>query len=273
MWGESMGVIRTDKWLEEYFEQPVKICEKLEANFNGQDAVDIYRILVKFGMYKPTKGTKGIYEVLKKKDTWERVEKIYQNYKRKWGGPNIPIYIFPIYQSNGLFFRDEKLKGGVSFPDKLFLFLSDKVENQDLEALFVHEYHHVCRLNKQDKRFEDYTLLDSIIIEGLAEYAVLVNCGRKYLANWCTMYSESDIKYLMEKYLKDNLRKKKMEREHDELLYGVGGIPNMLGYSAGYKIVENYYQTNSYSTKLSFAIPSIEYLEKSNIFLYENPDK
>jgi uncharacterized protein YjaZ len=268
-----MSVIRTDKWLEEDIDQPVRICEKLETNFKGQDAVDIYRILIKFGMYKPTKGIRGVYEVLKEKETWDRVEKIYQNYKRKWGGPNIPIYIFPIHQSYGLFSRNEKLKGGVSFPDKLFLFLSDKVEPQDIEALFVHEYHHVCRLNKQNKRFEDYTLLDSIIIEGLAEYAVLVNCGRQYLANWCTMYSESDIKYLMEKYLNDNLQKKKMEKGHDELLYGEGGIPNMLGYSAGYKIVERYYEKNSYSTKLSFAIPSIKYIENYNNFSKKNPDK
>ncbi|OLS41803.1 DUF2268 domain-containing protein [Bacillus sp. MRMR6] len=267
-----MSVIRTDRWLEEDIDHPVKICEKLEPNFKGHDAVGIYRILTKFGMYKPTKGTRGVYEGLKEKDTWECVEKIYQNYKKKWDGPNIPIYIFPTYQSSGLFSRGERLKGGVSFPDKLFLFLSDKVAPQDVESLFVHEYHHVCRLNMQNKSFEDYTLLDSIIIEGLAEYAVLVNCGRQYLANWCTMYSESDIQYFMEKYLKDNLGKKKMEREHDELLYGGGGIPNMLGYSAGYKIVERYYQTNSYSTKLSFTTPSKKYIVELIEFSRENPD-
>ena len=31
-----MGIIQTDEWLEEEFNHPTKICEKLLPAFNGQ---------------------------------------------------------------------------------------------------------------------------------------------------------------------------------------------------------------------------------------------
>ncbi|WP_342430256.1 DUF2268 domain-containing putative Zn-dependent protease [Neobacillus sp. FSL H8-0543] len=261
-----MGIIQTNQWLEEEFNRPTKICKKLLPVFQGQEEEEIYQQLLSYGMYKPSRATKGIYESLKKNNVWEKAEQLFHTYKKKWGGPDIPIYIFPIGQKVGFFTRQEKVKGGVSFHDKMFLFLSDKVSVSELEALFVHEYHHVCRLNKQEKGFKEYTLLDSIIIEGLAEYAVLKNCGRKYLADWCTMYTESEMLQLWGKYLQNQLNKKKIEKGHDELLYGGGRVPDLLGYAIGYRIVENYYQEHRYSTILSFKIPAKSYLEADKIF-------
>lgn len=255
-----MGVIRTDKWLEEEFDRPLKICEKLLPAFKGQSASKIYNQLTDFGMYRAARRTKEIFNSLRENGVWEEVERIFQVYKKKWVGPDIPIYLFPIGQNKGFFFRgEEKIKGGVSYPDKMFLFLSNSLRSKELEALFVHEYHHICRLNKQTKRLEDYTLLDSIIIEGLAEYAVLVHCGRSYLADWCTMYTDTELEKLWDKYLHEHLELKKSERKHDELLYGSGRIPKLLGYAVGFKIVENYYQNNTYSTMQSFTIPASEY--------------
>jgi uncharacterized protein YjaZ len=111
------------------------------------------------------------------------------------------------------------------------------------------------------KRIEEYSLLDSIIIEGLAEYAVLKYCGREYLADWCRMYKEKELLNFWEKYLKEQLNTKKHERKHDELLYGVGRLPNLLGYAVGYNIVERFYENNNFSTKLSFTNPALRYLE------------
>ncbi len=261
-----MGIIQTDQWLEKEFNYPTRICKKMLSVFHGQDEEEIYKQLLNFGMYKPSRVTKRIYESLKENKVWEKVEQLFYTYKRKWGGPDIPVYLFPISQQKGLFSRQEKVKGGVSFPDKMFLFLSDKVSVKELEALFVHEYHHVCRLNRQKKGFEEYTLLDSIIIEGLAEYAVLKHCGRQYLANWCTMYSESEMLQLWKKYLQNQLDKKKVEKGHDELLYGGGRVPDLLGYAIGYKIVENYYKENRYSTIITFKLPAKTYLDADKNF-------
>lgn len=267
-----MGIIQTDVWLEANFDRPEKICKKLLPLFKGQNTTQIYKQLVKFGMYKPNRATKQIFEKLKKNEVWRKIESLLEEYKNKWNGPDIPIFLFPIGQQNGLFSRrEEKIRGGVSFPDKMFLFLSDKVSTKELEALFVHEYHHVCRLNKQNKKFEDYTLLDSIIIEGLAEYSVLKHCGRPFLAAWCSMYTEAEIIEFWDKYLKNKIEKKKTERGHDELLFGSGRIPNLLGYAVGFKIVEDYYSNNNYTAKLSFSLPSKNFITKENIFFHKKP--
>jgi uncharacterized protein YjaZ len=261
VWSEEMGIIRTDKWLDKEFDTPSKICEKLVSSFKGLSAAKIYHQLTDFGMYRASRLTKEIFNSMKEKMVWEEVEGIFQEYKKKWGGPDIPIYLFPIGQNKSFFSRQqEKVKGGVSYPDKMFLFLSDRLNSKELEALFVHEYHHICRLNRQSKRFDDYTLLDSIIIEGLAEYSVLVHCGRNYVADWCTMYSENELDDFWERFLQDNLDIKKSEKKHDDLLYGAGRIPKLLGYAAGFKIVEDYYRDNHYSTKLSFTLPAKKYL-------------
>jgi uncharacterized protein YjaZ len=261
VWSEEMGIIRTDKWLEDEFDRPTKVCEKLVPSFNGLSAPKIYNQLTDFGMYRVSRMAKEIFNSMKEKMIWEEVEEIFLKYKRKWGGPDIPIYLFPIGQNRSFFSRqEEKVKGGVSYPDKMFLFLSGGLTSAELEALFVHEYHHICRLNKQTKRLDDYTLLDSIIIEGLAEYTVLIHCGRNYLADWCKMYSGAELDNLWEKFLQANLDIKKSEKRHDDLLYGSGKIPRLLGYAAGFKIVEDYYRNNEYSTKLSFTQPAKKYL-------------
>lgn len=269
-----MGIIQTDKWLEEEFNRPTKICEKLLPAFNGQSAPKIYNQLTEFGMYTPSHLTKEIFNSMKETKVWEEVERIFQEYKRRWGGPDIPIYLFPIGQQRSFFSRqEEKVKGGVSYPDKMFLFLSNRLTAQEVEALFVHEYHHICRLKMQKKRFEDYTLLDSIIIEGLAEYSVLVHCGRNYLADWCSMYTDSELENLWDKYINKNLDLKKSEKKHDDLLYGLGRVPKLLGYAAGFKIVENYYKSNHYSTRLSFKLPAKQYVIAENSITKKSPKK
>ncbi|WP_066071135.1 DUF2268 domain-containing protein [Neobacillus soli] len=261
-----MGIIRTDQWLQEEFGRPVKICEKLKPYFKGQTSNEIYNQLLNFGMYRPSWSSRSNLDRMVEQKAWDKVEHISQKYQKKWNGPDIPVFLFPLAQSRGFFMREVKSKAGVSFPDKMFLFLSHYEDSKEVEALLVHEYHHVCRLRMLNKKIEDYTLLDSIIIEGLAEYAVLKNCGREYLADWCRMYSEREILNFWEKYLKKQLGKKKHEKAHDELLYGGGRIPNLLGYAAGFSIVENFYKNNNYSTKLSFTTPALTFHKHYNNF-------
>ncbi|MCM3725665.1 DUF2268 domain-containing protein [Neobacillus cucumis] len=261
-----MGIIRTDQWLEEDFDNPLKICEKLLPYFKGQTEREIYRELMHFGMYQPSRSTKKNQLEMLKQQSWDKVEKIFAKYKNRWSGPDIPIFLFPIAQAGGFFKKEEKGKAGVSFPDKMFLFLSNYDNPKDVEALFVHEYHHVCRMRLLDKNIGDYTLLDSLIIEGLAEYTVLKYCGSEYLAAWCGMYSEKEIKKFWNRYLKNQLGINKKERVHDELLYGGGRVPRLLGYAAGFYLIENYYKKSHYSTKLSFTTPAESYLKGMDLF-------
>ena len=259
-----MGVIRTDIWLKEEFNRPANICEKLIPFFKGEDKRDIYNQLMQFGMYRPSRISKENLKFMVEQKVWDKVEQLLNKYKKKWSGPDIPIFLFPLAQSQGLFTRQEGNKSGVSYPDKMFLFISPIEDINELEALFVHEYHHVCRLRKLNQQMANYTLLDSIIIEGLAEYAVLKNCGQKYVAKWCNLYTEKEMLTFWDKYLMNKLNKRKNERGHDELLYGGGRIPILLGYAAGYSIVRKFYKNHNYSTKLSFSFPAEKYLEEKN---------
>ncbi|MFZ7944583.1 MULTISPECIES: DUF2268 domain-containing protein [Bacillaceae] len=256
-----MGIIRTDEWLQKEFDRPLKICEKLLPYFKGQQVKEIYNQLVNFGMYRPSRSSKNNYNKMVEKKAWNQVEMLFRKYKPKWNGPDVPVFLFPLAQTGGFFIKEEKSKAGVSFPDKMFLFLSEHEDPKEIEALFVHEYHHVCRLRMLNKKMEDYTLLDSIIIEGLAEYAVFKHCGREYLANWCHMYTEKELARFWERYLQHQLQTKKNERGHDELLYGGRAVPKLLGYAAGYNVIRQYYKSHNYSTKLSFSNPAAKYIE------------
>jgi len=248
-------VARTDKWLEKEFSNPVAICKRFLKEFNESESKPIYEYLTSFGMYRPNHASFRTYETLKKKKTWETINKIYEKYRKKWLGPQVNIYIFPINQSSASFFRERKTrKSGVSFPDRMFLFIGDYEDENELEALFVHEYHHVCRMKKQNRKPIEFTLLDSIILEGLAELEVEKNCGTEYLADWCHYYSQEDIEMYMKKYIMSNLKLKKTDKQHDQLLFGVGAYPKLLGYACGYYLVRKYYKENYFSTKTSFTI-------------------
>lgn len=251
-----MGIIQTDRWLQEEFNRPERICERLTPYFKKQTGREVYHQLLSFGMYKPSWSCWNSFNRMVDDDTWSKIEKVYQKYSKKWSGPEIPIFLFPINQSGGLFRKADRTKSGVSFPDKMFLFLSSEMEPNEIEALFVHEYHHVCRLNRLKGNIFEYTLLDSMIIEGLAEYAVLKHCGKNYLADWCTMYSDIQIDQFWDRFLKGHLSEKKKEKMHDELLYGHSRFPKLAGYAAGFAIVYDYYQDHPYSTKKSFYLPA-----------------
>lgn len=261
-----MGIVRTDRWLKEEFDRPMNICAKLLPYFNKLNTTEIYNQLQKYGMYKPSWAARSILEWMMEQNAWTHAGHLLKKYREKWSGPDIPVFLFPLSQSRGFFLRQENTKSGVSYPDKMFLFISEIEDIKEMEALFVHEYHHVCRLQKLNKKMEDYTLLDSIMIEGLAEYAVLNNCGRNYLAKWCRMYSEDELLVFWDRFLVEHLEKRKRERTHDHLLYGGGRYPNLLGYALGFAIAENYYKNNNYSERLSFSIPASEYLKKNNKF-------
>jgi uncharacterized protein YjaZ len=259
------GVVRTDKWLESNIENPKKICELLTEYFQGEtNAQKIYDYLLNFGMYKPTRRCKKNYEILMERKQWSKIEKLFLKYKRKWEGPDIPIFIFPMNEGNVRLMKEGKGKSGVSFKDKLFIFLTPIEDEKEIEALFVHEYHHVCRMNCQQKEPADYTLLDSIILEGLAEHAVAMNCGDRYTGDWSRRYSTEELEKFWKNGLSEKLSITRKDKMHDQLLFGLGGSPRLLGYALGYEIVKQYKQRENFTEKASFNIPSTSFTKLLN---------
>lgn len=248
-----MSIIRTDSWLDEFFDNPDTICRKLVTP--STNISDFYRYLIQFGMYRPNNFTKKTFLQLKKEKTWDIVEAFFLQYKQKWNGPDIPIYLFPIHHQ-----KEAVLKGksGISFRDKMFLFLSPLQDRKELEALFIHEYHHVCRMKDLKKHSNKYTLLDSIVMEGLAEYAVLQTLGEKYSAHWISRYKDKELSYYWKKYFSKNIHITRKEKLHDVLLFGKGLYPELVGYAVGYWLVNKYVIKNPLSIIDSFTLSSEE---------------
>lgn len=257
-----LGGVKTDKWLETDFHRPLEICERMRESFGGDSAKRIYQYLLDFGMYRPNRRTLEAFNELKERKAWEHLEKIILKYKRKWQGPDVPVYLFP-KQAGGMFSTrsNDTQKSGVSFEDKVFLFISPLEDEKELEALFVHEYHHVCRLNKQKKEVKDYTLLDSVILEGLAENAVLEMCGERYVAKWCNQYSSQELSKIWNHEFKEHLYLKKIDRLHDDLLFGLKKYPPLIGYALGYKIITLYKEKNKLSISDSLTLTSERFMK------------
>ncbi|WP_157733743.1 DUF2268 domain-containing putative Zn-dependent protease [Cytobacillus kochii] len=250
-----MPVIRTDEWLNQHFTDPEKLIEPLLDSFHENEPQRLYQFLSSFGMYSPNRRNKEQFKQLKENRTWEKVELLLNKYRKNWKGPDVPIYLFPIAQG-GLFFRTSYVKSGLSFPDKMFLFLAQLEDEKELEALFVHEYHHICRMKRLKKEMAEYTLLDSIVLEGLAEWAVEKSCGKSYRSKWCTEHDRERIRYYWHKYVKNNIDIKRDNELHDQILFGEGKYPKMLGYSIGYEIVSMYDNEKKIKLKESMVIPS-----------------
>lgn len=228
------GVIETDLWLEADFKNPFKICERI---IRSEEVEEFYQYLIRFGMYKPNSRTFIYFQQLREKKIWDHVTELHHKYQRKWKGPDVDIYIFPI---NTSVFSRYQQKSGVSFEDKMFLFLTPLDDLKDLEALFVHEYHHICRMRKQNKKVKEFTLLDSMILEGLAEYMVEKCCGKEYRSKWCTYYTRQEILEYWDKRIKHQIHQLKNSKVHDEILFGKNRFPPLIGYAVGFEMVQRH---------------------------------
>ncbi|WAA08659.1 DUF2268 domain-containing protein [Fervidibacillus albus] len=248
-----MGVIRTDRWLDESFFQPEKICEQLTDQFNGLNGQEIYSFLRSKGMYKPNQLTKKNFDRMKERKLWEKVKTYYTEYKRRWNGPEIPIYLFPTAFS--LFDPIDK-KQGFTFPNQMFLFLSPTIDDKELEAVFVHEYHHATRMHKLNRPVSENNLADSVAMEGLAEFAVWKCCGESFLSKWVVAYPDQEIEFVWKKWFEPNLSVNISDPLHDQLLYGFLYSKPMFGYAAGFYFVKKFDKRKKLSMKQSFTLPS-----------------
>ena len=243
-----MGLVRTDDWLLNNREETFEL---LRPFFNESSVEEIEAHLQQFGMLSPSyKALDEIVKSLQKNQFWSLLEEEFITLRELWNGPDIPIFIFPSNIQNEQLVEKYNGLSGLAFKDKLFIFLSKHNNPLDAKILLTHEYHHVCRLNKYDKKEDDYTLLDTIILEGLAEYAVLERFDEDALKSWLIDYDDDTLHEMYEKYIARHINVSKNVFLHDVLLYGLeASLPPMVGYAVGFYLVKTYmnqYQTNSF---------------------------
>jgi uncharacterized protein YjaZ len=254
-----MSIIHTDRWLEEDYHQPLNISKKLLKYFEDVTAAELYDYLIMHGMYRPVRDGKKKVDKLKMLDCWNIVMAEWKRLRKLWNGPDIPIFIFPSDEYNIQIRRDFKGKAGVAFKDKLFLFLPEDIEVNELKALFTHEYNHICVLSKNKRKDDQYTLIDSVLIEGLAESAVKLYLGEEYTSSWTDYYTNRELQKFFYKYIVPYKDVKKSERDHTKLLYGKGFYPKMLGYCVGYYLIQDLLQNKkfTYPTLMSSSLTDI----------------
>lgn len=254
-----MTVVQTDRWLLETYDDPIALCERTMDYFDNVSSSEIYHHLMSYGMYRVPliNGIETITKLQHNK-VWNIVKKEALKLQQLWMGPDIPIFIFPSDANNGYMKQNFNGKSGLAFRDKLFLFISEDNTEKEIRALFTHEYNHVCRLAHFLKDEKDYVLLDSILLEGLAESAVRERLGEKHTASWTSYYPSDELENMWDKMVLPYKDLSRNHRRHMDILYGLQFYPKMLGYCTGYYLVQKYMEANHLSVKDLLSMSSDE---------------
>lgn len=216
------------------------------------------------GMFRDWKD--GIRNMKKLKDQgiYQKAAKELVFLKKEWDGPDVPVIILPVDDHNRRIRVEFGTKGGLAFPDKIFLFLSPDNSKSSIAALITHEYNHVCRLKKLNKEEPDITLVDTLILEGLAEAAVNERFGEKETAKWTAYYNDKQLDLFFNRWMKPNIGIRQDEGSLiQRLLYGRGPYPQMMGYAVGYRLVKDYMAKTNKKIKQIMGVPSETFLSRT----------
>ena len=96
----------------------------------------------------------------------------YDKLKNWLKGPDVPVFILLSDSYNRTVQEEYNGRAGLSMRHVIFLFVCGRNSVEELKVLLAHEYHHICRLHQIETKETEYTLLDTMIMEGLAEQAV-----------------------------------------------------------------------------------------------------
>ncbi|MBB6453755.1 uncharacterized protein YjaZ [Salirhabdus euzebyi] len=273
-----MGIIATNHWLRSYVNQNEKepmrhhhpldiqkksLCDPLTPYFTDAEPEEIQQHLLNFGLFVPDREDENIINNICEGDYWKIAKKEFSHLQKEWDGPDVPVFIFPSNYRNRQLHRDFNGLAGLGFKDKLFLFITENTSLKELTAILHHEYNHVCRLHHQGVNHKN-TLLDAMILEGLAEKSVEERFGKESMAKWTSIYDDDFAKKYWGRLLKQHLAVKKNDPLHDQIMYGGGPFPKWIGYNVGFRIVSSYLEIEGSSVKDILKTPSSTILDGSS---------
>ncbi|MEO4055005.1 DUF2268 domain-containing protein [Solibacillus sp. CAU 1738] len=256
-----MPVLKTEDWLLQLLDCKTDvirahsecICAPLIPYFQNATSGEIQFELLRQGLFKPEEIQHS--KQLLSTTVWQTVQQEFERLRLLWNGPDVAVVILPIT-------KEGPQKNGVAYRRTLVLFVSALIEEKELKALLAHEYNHVCRLAFLQQRPDQITLLNSLIIEGLAEHAVEQLYGEEFLSPWTKSYTIEEIIPIWKQYIMPNLQLKGVSN-HREFLYGNSKMP-WIGYCIGYRIVQSFAAQQSDLTTL-LTTPAQEILANSQI--------
>ncbi|WP_379969975.1 DUF2268 domain-containing protein [Ectobacillus sp. sgz5001026] len=257
-----MTVQNTYEWLVAHYEQPEKICEHFTEHLPLSPR-EIYAFLLSWGMYRPYE--EGREELKKLVHLYRTLQREFASIRVWLNGPNIPVYLLPSNIYNRSMEREYNGKSGLALSSCIFLFASSRNTDKEMQAMLTHEYHHVCRLHASSS-VEECTLLESMIMEGLAEAAVRERHGYEWHAPWVFYYTKEECVRYWNLFLKQSCHIKKGETLHDRLLIGSRGYPRMLGYGVGFHIVQDCIQREHVASKQLLTMNAMQVLQYAKSF-------
>ncbi|MEH7612970.1 DUF2268 domain-containing protein [Gottfriedia acidiceleris] len=244
----------TYRWVD-FIEDKQMVMKKLLPYFPKYNEESLYKYLLSHGLSRLSTLSKDDLKQLDEKSIWKSLSEEFEKLKREFKGPDLPIFILPCHRTGNMFKNTTYQRGGIAHKNCICLFLSPLEGILQHKAVLLHEYHHIVRLTKLYKN-KKVTLLDAMILEGLAETAVLDLYGEAVQAPWTNQYSSKQCELYYKKYLIDKLEITSNDDNFSKYLYGGNGIPKLLGYSVGYDIVKSCTEQTEWSTDILLRTPS-----------------
>lgn len=149
-------------------------------------------------------------------------------------------------------FVTEKLGGVSAYTDwngrLFFAVLPDAQVRSILKSVITHEYHHHWRIHALAITEQNQTLLDRLILEGLAEYFVKIRLGDSSLGPYKDALTEKQARVLWKTTYHSN--RNEVGEKTDVYMFGSKEkqIPFWAGYAIGYYLVKWYLEKNEGST-------------------------
>ncbi|TMW72913.1 DUF2268 domain-containing protein [Alteribacter natronophilus] len=244
--------------------QAETVCEPMLDHFKNRPyLIGWHQYLLGQGLRRPDGDWQGFYRKMTKSGAADELSNHFARFKKYWKGPDIPVYLLPIDMENEELLKRLNRKNGVTFPECIVLFVDETLPLPAMKALLTHEYNHACRLMAQNNDEASVTLLESMVMEGLAEAAVKKALGEKELAPWTGLHSKEKCMEWWDNVLRRE-RRIKNRRHHDHFMYGGDGLPPMIGYAAGYHLVGDYIKhTPEHTGRARLKVPAEKILQES----------
>jgi uncharacterized protein YjaZ len=146
-------------------------------------------------------------------------------------------------------FVKSKLNGVSAFTDwdgkMCFAVFPEENVRSTIKSVVTHEYHHHWRISELGLKENCETLLDRMVLEGLAEHFVKTRLGNEYLGPYKDALSESQAKTIWESTYKNHIYDKGTSTD----LYMFGSkdksLPFWGGYSLGYYLIKWFLDKNN----------------------------
>ncbi|TCP28872.1 uncharacterized protein YjaZ [Scopulibacillus darangshiensis] len=188
-----------------------------------------------------------------------------ERYQRKYpSGKPVSFDLFILDEHDD--FVKEKLGGVSAFTDWngriCFILDPDEKVRSVLKSVIAHEYHHHWRMSKLGATEENETLLDRMVLEGLAEHFVREELGETYLGPYKDALSEDKARFYLDTKFKTHLFDKGADA--DPFMFGdkEQNLPFWGGYSIGYYLVKWFIDRNkNVSIEKLTLLPSEEYID------------